>query len=241
MTSFWYRFFNHRYRNYFCNPQYWLRAIKEPKRAWQNFYAALTHRKLYKVSRSVQGLISLYLGVHLYETVLNSRHASPHVVEVGGFKGLSTIYLSLAASRVGKRLKSFELFSGLPTVDDDLDSAFTKGQFSSAVEEYKNNLKMYGCLEVVDLVIGDARERMLQTLRKEGFAVAFLDVDVYEVTRDLLSQLWSVVQGDEIIIIHDAWSPGIRKAIDEFHDLSKNTVIETEPEKGTSKLVVPSR
>ena len=240
MTSLWNRSSRpRRYRNYFFSPRYWLVAIKQPKRAWQNLYAVLKYPKLRKVSRSVQGLISLYLGVHLYETVLNSRHDSPNVVEVGAFKGLSTVYLSLAASQVGKRVKSFELFSGLPKVNKALDW-FKDGQFLSSIGEYEANLKMHGCWGVVDLTVGDARKKMLHALGEEGFAVAFLDADLYEVTIDLLTQLWSVARGGEIIIVHDTWSPGIRKAIDEFHVLSNNTVIETKPEKDACKLVIPS-
>lgn len=229
-----------RYRNYFFSPSYWLVAIKQPKRAWQNFYAALKYPKLHKVSRSVQGLISLHLGVHLYETVLNSRHDSPNVVEVGAFKGLSTVYLSLAASKAGKRIKSFELFSGLPKVNKALDW-FKDGQFLSSIDEYEANLKMYGCRDVVDLTVGDARQKMLHVLGEKGFAIAFLDADLYEVTRDLLLQLWSVAKGGEIIIVHDTWSPGIRKAIDEFHTLSNNTLIETQPAKATCQLLIPYR
>jgi len=63
---------------------------------------------------------------------------------------------------------------------------------------------------------------MLPVLGDEGFSVAFLDVDVYEVMRELLFQLWSIAKGNELIIIHDANSPGVRKAIDWFHDMSNN-------------------
>jgi hypothetical protein len=44
--------------------------------------------------------------------------------------------------------------------------------------------------------------------------------------RDLLFQLWSVAKGNEIIIIHDINRSGVRKAVDEFHNVSKNKVKE---------------
>jgi len=239
MTSFRERSTNSRYRNYLFNPKYWLIAVKEPKKALQNLFAIVRYPKLYKVARSVEGLISHHFGVILYRTVLGSKHDSPNIVEVGAFKGLSTIYLSLAAIRAGKRIKSFELFSGLPTSNEVFDPTFSKNQFSSSVEEYRTNLGRYGCSDVVDLTTGDARDILMQVLGNEGYSVAFLDVDVYEVMRDLLELLWSVTQGGESILIHDVWSPGVRKALDEFHNLSNNTVIETTPEKGTSKLQIP--
>jgi len=102
------------------------------------------------------------------------------------------------------------------------------------------NVRTYGKADVVDLVIGDARQTMLPVLANSGFSLAFLDVDVYEVTRDLLFQLWRIAKGSELIIIHDADSPGIRKALDEFHAMSGNTAKEYRMHGNTvSKLELP--
>jgi hypothetical protein len=236
--SFKERFLGARFRNYFFNPFYWYRGVKDPKRAIQNAYTAIAHPRLYRISRSVEGLISLYTGVLLYESVLHTKSDSPNVVEVGAFKGLSTIYLSLACSRVGKRVKSFELFTGITNVDPTLDSLFHEGEFSSEGEEFEFNLKAYGNRGSVDLIIGDARDKMKPVLQDQGFAVAFLDVDTYEVTRDLLYQLGEQVVGGEIIVVHDTWSSGIRAALDEFCTNVPKLVTETEPERGTAKLVI---
>jgi hypothetical protein len=142
------------------------------------------------------------------------------------------VYLARAAQTIGKRVKSFELFSGLPTSDLLLDPNFQTGKFSSEVSEYDNNLRACGVRDIVDLVIGDARQTMLPSLALTGFSVAFLDVDVYEVMRELLPQLWSIAQGNELILVHDIWSPGVRKAIDEFHALSGNAIKEVDLIKG---------
>lgn len=150
------------------------------------------------------------------------------------------LYLLLAASQRDKRVKSFELFSGLPTADPVLDPSFHVGQFSSDVVEYEANIRKYGCRDFVDLIIGDARQTLLPTISDAGFSVAFLDVDVYEVMRELLLQLWSIAKGGEVIIVHDVNSPGIRKTINEFHILSNNTVKETIVElSGASILSLP--
>ena len=137
------KFFNHRYRNYFFNPMYWWRGVKNPKRAYQNLIAAIRYPNLYHISRSVEGLISLYLGVYLYKAVLKSKSKSHNVVEVGAFKGLSTIYLSLAAEKAKKKVKSFEIFTGLPTADSDVDTHFSEGQYSSEIMNYVANVKEY--------------------------------------------------------------------------------------------------
>lgn len=194
---------------------------------------------MYMITRDVEGLIGPPVGVLLYETTLKAKHHLSDVVEVGAFKGLSTVYLSLAARQIGKRVKSFELFSGLPTADPVLDAAYHVGGFSSSVDEYEANLRAQGVRDVVDLTIGDARQTMLPVLEDKGFSVAYLDVDVYEVMRELLFQLQSIARGGEVIIVHDFQSPGVRKAISEFHALTHNIVKETEPVKDTAKLEFP--
>lgn len=68
---------------------------------------------------------------------------------------------------------------------------------------------------------------MLPALFDAGFCIAFLDVDVYVVMRELLFQLYHIAKGKEVIIVHDIGSPGVRKAVDEFHALSGNIVKET--------------
>jgi hypothetical protein len=110
------------HKSYLLNPHYWLKGIKHPRQAWGNLFSIIRHPRLYiKVWTHVEGLIDHRLGVLLYESVLKSNSISPNVVEVGAFKGLSTVYLSLAAGKVGKRVKSFELFTGLPAASSVLD------------------------------------------------------------------------------------------------------------------------
>jgi len=151
----------------------------------------------------------------------------------GAFKGLSTCLLSFAANRTGKRVKSFELFSGLPTRDPVLDANFHVGQYSSDVAEWEANVTKYGRRDCVDLIIGDARQTLLPAIANDGFSVAFLDADVYEVTKEVLFQLWSVAKGNEVIILHDAECQGVSKAIEEFHAISHHVVNQTSIIHGT--------
>ena len=56
-------------RNYLRDPSYWLLGLRDRRRALQNLRVVLFHRKLYRISRSVDGLISAYLGFVLDRTV----------------------------------------------------------------------------------------------------------------------------------------------------------------------------
>ena len=226
--------------SFLINPWRWLHVIKDPGLAIRALIGILRHPTLFIITTKVEGLIGPELGLLLYETALKTKCRSPNIVEVGAYKGLSTIYLARAARTIGKRVKSFELFSGLPTADPIMDPDYPVGQFSSDVSEYENNLRACGVQDVVDLVIGDARQTMIQSLGNMGFSVAFLDVDVYEVTRELLFQLWSIAKGGEVIFVHDVERLGVRRAIDEFHALSQNIVKESILILGTTvKMEIP--
>ncbi len=79
-------------------------------------------------------------------------------------------------------------------------------------------------------------------IANSGFSIAFLDVDVYEVMRELLFQLWSIAKGNEIVIIHDFNAPGVRNAVRELQELSGNGLSETHLHRNTvAKLVVRLR
>lgn len=215
------------YKNYLLSPKYWMEGLKNPRAAYLNFGALLRHPLLYvKAGTKVEGRIDHYVGVLLYDCVFSCQSSSVNVVELGAFKGLSTVYLSIAAAKVGKRVKAFELFTGLPAVNPDLDTRYHVGQFSSEKSEFETNVTTYGKREVVDLVIGDARQTMLPAIGDKGFSLAFLDVDVYEVTRELLFQLNSIAKGNEIVIVHDTNDLGVRTALDEFHSLNGNRIKE---------------
>ncbi len=225
----------------FFNRNLLLYFIRTPERDLiRHLSSIIKHPLLYYKTVNVPGLITLEVGTALYEAVLKIKHKSPNIVEIGSYKGLSTIYLAEAAERVNKRVKSFEWFSGLPTVDPILDSNYQTGGLFSSVDEWESNVRKNSSRETVELVIGDARQTILRALNNDGFALAFLDVDLYQTTFDLLVLLGNVIKGGEVIFIHDANSPGIKKAIEEFHALCNYPIKEHYlPDNYTVILTIP--
>jgi predicted O-methyltransferase YrrM len=222
------------YLNLLFKKQFYTEVIPHPVSLFTNIFYTLYYTRRNpnwpEVDKKVEGYLTLPVAALLHRGVLASKkHPSTNVIEVGAFKGKSTIYLSSAAKQTGKRVKSFDLFTGLPTADPVLDPEFKKGQLKSDVDVYKSNIQAYGYPDVVDTTVGDARQTLLPTLGDGGFCLAFLDVDLYEVTKELLGQLFSVAQGGETIFIHDAYSPGIRKATDESVRASRHSIKRTEP------------
>jgi predicted O-methyltransferase YrrM len=192
-----------------------IKGLRNPRRGHRYLLDVFGHPHLSRIVDSVEGWISLRTAIVLFDAVISNGCHPGDVIEVGAFKGLSTCVLSLAAKRVGKRVKSFELFSGLPQADPILDADFKPGMFTASVEEYEKNVRAFGRRECVDLIVGDARQN-LKTVGSNGFSVAFVDTDTYEVTRDVLLQLSTLAKGGEIVIIHDYYAPGVAKAIEHF-------------------------
>ena len=228
-----------KYLKYPFRKDFYQQTIFHPLFVCKSIYNIIRYPQFIIIDLKVEGLISLALGIELFTDVLSlSDHPSPNIIEVGAFKGKSTCYLSVAAKKVGKRVKSFELFSGLPEVNVELDP-FQKGSYSSDIEEYNTNVKNHGCSEYVDLIVGDARETLPPVIKEGGFCFAFLDADIYDVTSNILSQLADYAKGGEILVIHDNYSPGIQKAINEFNVNTNNSVKNSEPTVDTTKLKIP--
>jgi hypothetical protein len=201
-----------------------LYALKHPFSSLKIIPDILRHWNLYSMTRRVKGYLDWTTGIALYNTVLNTDHPSPNVIEVGSFQGKSTIFLAAASKKTGRRVFAFEWFQGLKELNPEMDSMFNPKIFLSDKEIFDRNLNNCRLRQFVDLTVGDARVTLLPKIKDSGFSVAFLDVDLYSVTSDLLNQLQSVATGKEIIIVHDYDSKGIKRAIDEFCSSYKSRI-----------------
>ena len=196
--------------------EFWL---QRPRRALRAHVAVLRHPLLVpRLYFRVPGLVSPFTLALLWDSVVDSRSRSPNIVEVGAYKGLSTCCLSKAAARCNKRVWTFEWFEGLPPVQSGLDSWVRAGSCKSDEATWRENVERHGVISLCRLVVGDARRTIVESavLTEEGFCVAFVDVDTYDVSRAVLEGLSRVIQGGETILVHDSYSPGVQKAIAEF-------------------------
>jgi hypothetical protein len=226
----------------FLHRNYARNAFYHPLITINSLIYSLRYPEIVKVDLNVKKLINLPLGAVLHKAAIRTKNnPSANIIEVGAFEGKSTCFLSLAAKRVGKNVKSFELFSGLPVADDKLDKGFSKGMFNSSKDTYINNVKKYGYEKAVDLIEGDARKTLLPTIDNGGYCMAFIDVDVYDVTSEILTQLYKISKGGEVIIIHDTYSPGIQKAINEFLCLVNKELKIEKPMINTMSITLPNR
>lgn len=100
------------------------------------------------------------------------------VVECGTWKGGSAANLSLVCRIVGRKLKIYDSFEGLPEgEDEDREAKFYKpGEYKGALEEVQANLRKHGAIECCEFVKGWFKDT-LQDLNSP-VVLAFLDVDL---------------------------------------------------------------
>ena len=112
------------------------------------------------------------------------------VVECGTWKGGSAANLSLVCRIVGRRLRVFDSFQGLPEGDpSDREAAgYQKGDFCGTLEEVKANIRRGGAIESCEFVQGWFRETLPHL--NSPVLLAFLDVDLEESLDTCVRGIW---------------------------------------------------
>jgi O-methyltransferase len=117
----------------------------------------------------------LAMALKLFET---PPEVKGDVVECGTWKGGSAANLSLACRIVGRKLRIFDSFEGLPA-GDSLDreaKLYKAGEYAGSLEEVRSNIQKYGALECCEFVRGWFKETLPDL--HSPVVLAFLDVDL---------------------------------------------------------------
>lgn len=112
------------------------------------------------------------------------------IVECGTWKGGSAANLSLVCRIVGRRLKIFDSFQGLPEgrAGDREAKFYRAGDYRGTLEEVKRNIARHGAIGVCDFVPGWL-EDTLPDLRSP-VVLAFVDVDLEASLHCCVRHLW---------------------------------------------------
>ena len=145
-------------------------------------------------------------------------------VEMGCYKGDTSLLLADVLRETSKRLWIYDSFEGLPENSEEdasaLGSEFQKGELYVTKREVKERF-LRANLKVPVIKKAWFNELSTEDL-PEKIAFAFIDGDFYESIRDAMS--------GGVILVHDYNNlalPGVKKAVEEFVDADKITVFES--------------
>jgi hypothetical protein len=123
--------------------------------------------------------------------ILESPPQTPgDVVECGTWKGGSAANLSLVCRIVGRKLKVYDSFEGLPEGEgrDREAKHYQKGDYHGSLEEVKANIRRYGALESCEFVQGWFEDTLPDL--HSPVLLAFLDVDLEASLETCVRYIW---------------------------------------------------
>lgn len=166
------------------------------------------------IDRSVRIKTTPTDGLFMAELLLNMQ-APGDLLECGCFAGGSSAKLSIVASILGRQLKIFDSFEGLPVVEgrylrdhhcregEEWVSDWTAARYAARLDEVKGNIRNYGEIGVCDFVKGWFSETLNETNLPGHIAFAFTDVDLANSARDCFLSLWPRLAENGIYVTHD--------------------------------------
>ena len=191
--------------------------------------ARYKYKNILKIAQNCEGLISPIEAVYLYKTILRNREIVGDILDFGSYKELSSCILSQSGKKIKKNVIAFESFKGLPSPNLQLEDGFFKeGEYKASKKEFIGNVNKYGISKNIKLIEGDATKSLKERIESKKltqFSFAFIDVDLYASTKNILFLLDTITKGGEIICVHDIYSHGIKKAMKEFINHSNYRVL----------------
>jgi hypothetical protein len=127
------------------------------------------------------------------------------VVECGTWKGGSAANLSLVCRVVGRKLKIYDSFEGLPEPEPEESRIYTPGGYMGTMNEVMHNIKRYGAIECCEFIKGNFKYTL--PALKSPVALAYLDVDLDASLHTCVKHIWpNLINGgylftDEYILL----------------------------------------
>jgi O-methyltransferase len=180
--------------------------------------------------------------------ILNlGSHIPGVIVEAGAYHGGSTAKLSLVARLCNRQLAVFDSFEGMPENSEvhgksifGREHHFPKGSHTVAIDEVKKNIARFGDIERCRFYKGWFGDTMPKF--KEKVAVACINADLVQSTKDCLANLYPLMQKGGIIFSQDGHFPWIIELLEDDNFWQSEIGVEKPLMEGlgSSKLVAIS-
>ena len=154
-----------------------------------------------KISPGTSHRVVLAMALKILET---PPEVKGDIIECGTWKGASAANLSLICKIIGRKLKVFDSFEGLPEgkPGDRQTKGYKKGDYRGTLDEVKQNLRKFGSIESTEFIKGWFSD----TLPKLNSPVllAYLDVDLEDSLDTCVKNIWSNLIEEGFIFIDEA-------------------------------------
>jgi len=185
---------------------------KSPTTFGQRFNLIL---QFYKISYFVNCPHTEHELLTITKLILNlGSQVSELIVEACSFYGGSTAKLSLVAKLCNRQLAAFDSFEGMPENAEaggksiyGREHHFPKGSHAVSLDQVKANVTQYGDVNRVTFHKGWLADTLAQL--KQPVAVACLNVDLAQSTKDCLKFLYPLMVSGGVIISQDGHFPWI--------------------------------
>lgn len=158
-------------------------------------------------------------------------------VELGCYKGDTSLMLAEVVRGSGKRLWIYDSFEGLPEKKEqdysEIGKDFQAGELYVSKREVKERFLRAGL--AVPVIKKAWFSELTDADLPEKIAFAFLDGDFYESIRDSLRLVGAKMVLSGVIVVHDYANealPGVRRAVDEwlrgkdYKNIQKESLVE---------------
>ena len=148
----------------------------------------------------------------LLSSILSLDPDAPgHVAEFGCYKGASSVVLSIAAKKTGRKLLVFDSFEGLPEPTETVRNVTTgnvldyrKGMYSGSLMHVRGNIERLGEIAAVEFVKGFYSDTLPQRPADERYAFIFEDADLVSSVKDVLIHSWPRLNPGGLFFSHEA-------------------------------------
>lgn len=196
-------------------------AIRHVKPININDVARKEIRFLILYSDRFEVLLEAPFILGLLENVYLTESIDGDIIELGSFRGGSTVMIAQLLKKIGSSKKIFacDTFEGFPYDDNHSNPPRRKHQFSGTSAKYVlNKFQRLNVDDKITIVKGVFEETLVLNFANKRFSLAFVDCDLYESTKYVLEFLYPRINGGGRIVLHDyndtKW--GLTKAIDEW-------------------------
>lgn len=184
-------------------------------------------------------LVNIYQAWELWTTVANQAGTEGDILEVGVWRGSTSILMGLKLQGLGsgKKVYACDTFEGVVKAGSEEDNCYSGGEHKDTSLAFVDRLVHRNGLSNITLLKGIFPEDTGHIIADKKFSICHIDVDAYESGRGVLEWVWPRLVTGGIVLFNDYGFPatkGITKLVNEyrgkdgcimFHNLNGNGLL----------------